>query len=484
MNLNAEQICNACMGQFLVEPKDTTVFAMAAKIDSRQINCGDMFVAMQGENVDGHNFIKDVIEKRASIVIVEKDIDEKILKLARESYVCVIKVKNSEKALADIAIEWRKNVIGKVIGITGSVGKTTTKKLVYEVLCNKYQVTANEGNYNNELGLPITLCSSNFEDDYLVTEMGMSAMGEIEYLCNIAQPEWGIITNIGEAHIEFLGSKENIAKAKAELPLAIPNNIGKIFLPTDDEYTNFIIQYAKLEERNIEIIRYGGCEFHDEIKTPQLWYEDVQYDEKGHPSFYVCIRGFWNSEIEKQKCYLNLAGKHNISNACAAIAIALRADISLTKAIETLKNTTPEDGRQEVIKAHDGYSIINDAYNANPQSMISSIETFATISTMGKRIAFLGDMLELGEYEIEAHEKVGEIVVENNIDELICVGPLSKYIFEAAIKSGMKTDCAKHFENNEDALIYLKKIAKPKDLILFKASNSMGFQKIAKDLMG
>ena len=188
MNLNAEQICNACEGQFLVEPIDTTVFAIAIKIDSRSVECGDLFIAFSGNNVDGHDYISDVIKNKASIIICEKDLNDEVLAFARENLVSVIKVDSSYEALRNIAIEWRKNIIGKVVGITGSVGKTTAKNLIYETLSIKYNVSANKGNFNNEIGLPITLCSSNFDDDFVVTEMGMSAPGEITDLCEIAQP--------------------------------------------------------------------------------------------------------------------------------------------------------------------------------------------------------------------------------------------------------------------------------------------------------
>lgn len=188
MNLNAEQICNACKGQFLVEPIDTTVFSVAVKIDSRSVECGDLFIAFSGNNVDGHKYISSAINNKASIIICEKDIDNEVLDLAKKNLVAIIKVNNSYVALRDIAIEWRKNIIGKVVGITGSVGKTTAKNLIYETLSIKYSVSANKGNFNNEIGLPVTLCSSNFDDDFVITEMGMSAPGEITDLCEIAQP--------------------------------------------------------------------------------------------------------------------------------------------------------------------------------------------------------------------------------------------------------------------------------------------------------
>lgn len=483
MNLNAEQICNACEGQFLVEPIDTTVFAIAIKIDSRSVECGDLFVAFSGNNVDGHDYITDVIKNKASVIICEKDLNDEVLDFARENLVSVIKVKSSYEALRNIAIEWRKNIMGKVVGITGSVGKTTAKNLIYETLSIKYNVSANKGNFNNEIGLPITLCSSNFDDDFVVTEMGMSAPGEITDLCEIAQPVWGVITNISEAHIEFFKSIDKIAEAKSELALAIPDNIGTMFLPMDSEYRDFVIDYAKLKERNIKLIYFGGTAYHSEIKAPQVWFEDVELDGFGRPSFIVCTKDFRDSEQERSLCKLNIVGKHNIINACAAIAVGLEADISLTKILENFKQSKPEGGRQEILKSKTGYAIINDAYNANPTSMISSLETFGKIKCDGRRIAFLGDMFELGTYEVTGHKKVGQAVFDNNMDILICVGKLSENIASQAQVAGMQKDKVIHFENVDEAKNYLEQIVNVDDVVLFKASNSMGFQEIVKELI-
>lgn len=484
MNLNAQQIKDACDGEFLVEPKDTTVFAVSIKIDSRKIECGDMFVAFKGENVDGHDFIKDVINKKASIILCEKDLDEDVLNFAKDNLTTIIKVKNSAQAITDVAIEWRKNLIGKVVAITGSVGKTSTKNFTNIVLSSKYKTTANKGNLNNEIGLPITLCSSNFDDDFVITEMGMSNFGEIDDLCKIAQPVWGLITNVGVAHIEFLKSRENIAKAKSELALSIPDEIGKMILPTDDDYRDFIIDFANLKSRNVEIIYYGGTNYHSELEGAQVWYEDVSFNDKGIPRFTVCAKGFQNIGEEKLICSLNIPGKHSIINACGAIAIGLLAGIDLSNIIESISELESESGRQEIIKSVNGFTIINDAYNANPQSMLSAIDSLNYVKCKGKKIAFLGDMKELGDFSEDGHKAVGEAVAKNNLDLLICVGEDSEYISTAAKKFGMNQDKVKHFENVEEATKFLNNNINSNDVVLFKASNSMGFQNVVKEMAG
>lgn len=189
MNLNAEQIREACDGEFLVPPLDTTVFSTALKIDSRKIECGDLFVALKGEHSDGFKYINDAINDRASIVVCDRDIADDTKIIANDHAASIIKAKDARQAIRDITVEWRKNIMGKIIGITGSVGKTSTKNFVSQVLSSKYQVTSTDGNYNNDLGLPITLCKANLEDDFVVAEMGMNAPGEIANLCDIAQPE-------------------------------------------------------------------------------------------------------------------------------------------------------------------------------------------------------------------------------------------------------------------------------------------------------
>lgn len=188
MNLNAEQILDITNGKYLVEPFDDTLYANAVKIDSRKIEAGNLFLAMKGENVDGHDYIDAALNDKASIILCENDVNDKTIEIAKDRAACIIKVDDAKEALKNISKVWRNNLMGKVIGITGSVGKTTTKNLMLEALNIKFNVSANDGNYNNDLGLPITLCKSSFDDDYIITEMGMNAPGEIADLCDIAHP--------------------------------------------------------------------------------------------------------------------------------------------------------------------------------------------------------------------------------------------------------------------------------------------------------
>lgn len=482
MNLSAKEIQKATNGEMLVMPNNNSCLVKSIKINSREVAKDDAFVAICGMQTDGHKFISDAIKNGASLIICEKNLDECNIELAKKHSSCAIKVNSSVQAITDIAKYWRVLINAKVIAITGSVGKTSTKNLVKEVLMCKYKTSANKGNLNNELGLPISLCNSNCDDDFVVSEMGMSNAGEIDSLCKIAKPHWGLITNIGEAHIQNLGSRQNIAKAKSELALSIPDDSGKMFLRADDDYRDFIIDYAKLKQRNVEIILFGACKLFDDIKCPQVWYDNVKTDENGKPSFEIHIYGFDNVCDQTVSCHINIPGKTSAINSCAALAVGIKAQIEVNKIIEVFKSINTESGRFEKLKSKYGFSIINDAYNANAVSMCSSIETFSSMACKGKKIAFLGDMFELGEYSEDAHKKVGCCVAENSIDLLICVGKDSSFIGQQAIKCGLNKNNVLQYKHTKEAVDKLLELSDFNDIVLFKASNGMGFQKIVSQL--
>lgn len=470
MKFNAKQIQQATGGIFLVEPRDTTVFAVRAEIDSRKVQCGDMFVALPGTRVDGHEFIDVALRNRASVVLCEKPIQEKTKLLAIEMNASIIQVDDCAKSLVNVATQWRNSIRAKVVGLTGSSGKTSTKNLIADVLSSEMSTTATKGNHNNELGVPITLTESEPENKALVVEMGMRGLGQIKSLCSYVQPDWGLITNVGESHIELLGSRENIAIAKGELAEAVPNTIGKMFLYADDDYRDFIIDRAKLNERNVEVILFGGTEKKD-LPYKQVWAEDIEINEEGCPSFSV------HTNEGVASCRLKLRGRHNVFNACAAIAVGLEFGISIYDCVKVLNKSLPEVGRQEVIKCPAGFTVINDAYNANPESMKASLIAFKDMHSDGKKIAVLGDMLELGDYSKACHESIGKLVSGLKIDNLICVGEDAKYI---ASTSNMEDVVL--CKNNHEALRVLESIIMPKDLVLIKASNGLKLDYIVKGL--
>ncbi|MDO5329426.1 MAG: UDP-N-acetylmuramoyl-tripeptide--D-alanyl-D-alanine ligase [Coriobacteriia bacterium] len=467
MKLNAKQIQLACGGEFLVKGSDA--FAIKAQIDSRNIEKGDLFIAFSGEKTDGHKYIDNAIRGGATVICCEKTISENTKTLAKEMGTSIILVDDSLMAINNIAKYWRDKINAKVIGITGSSGKTTTKNLIYDVLSSEFNVCATKGNHNNNIGLPITITESEPNDDILITEMGMNNLGEIQKLCQTAKPEWGLITNVGESHIENLGSRQNIANAKAELAEAIPTGTGKMFLYKEDDYRDYIIERAKLKERNIEVVLFGGREYDPSLDYAQVWAEDVVINNQGQPNFSI------HTKDQVATCRLNLRGEHNIINVCAAAAVGLACNISLYDSVSVLNKSLPEVGRQEIIECPGGYTIINDAYNANPESMKVSLKTFSTMKCDGKKIAVLGDMLELGEYTKACHEAVGKQI--QNIDKLICVGEQSKYIASASQIEDMIL-C----KDNREALTELEKIIMPKDLVLIKASNGMKLDYVVRGI--
>lgn len=483
MDLSFEEIVNACSGQILVKPNSESFKLATAVIDSRKVKENDIFFAMIGQKVDGHNFINNAIDQKASMVICEKTIDANLLALAKEKNTAILKVLSCEKALQNIALAWRNKLNATVLGITGSVGKTSSKQLCYDVLSYCFRAHRNLGNLNNELGLPITICCCDKDCQFLITEMGMSAKGEIEQLCKIAKPHWGLISNIGTAHIEYLKSQDNIAKAKSELPISLPKNSGVMFLNKADKYCDFIIEYAKLKENNIEVVLYGDDKFNDEYNSSQVWYDQAKINDDGTWTFVLCIYDKNSMSTKKARCNLQLKGRHNILNSCGAAAVGFYAGMEIENIVNAISKSLPEHGRQEILKSKYGFSVINDAYNANPVSMAASVEMLSSISCKAKKFLFLGDMFELGEYSKKGHIDVGECVDKYNIDYLICVGEHSKDIINGAKNNNMDPSNMFWFKDVDNAKNKLLDLINKDDIVLFKASNSMGFYKIVDELV-
>ena len=481
MKLDGVEILNACNGKLLNSVDLKEIIAVNAKIDSRIINKNSLFVALPGKNVDGSKFVSSAIDKGASVVVVQDFLDEDVLENANKNNCAAILTENATKALQDISFAWRKQLKAKVIAITGSMGKTTTKKLCYDVLSSKYKVTANPGNFNNALGVPLTICSSKKDDDILITEMGMSFPGEIDSYCKFTLPDWGLLTVIGDCHIENLGSRENIAKAKSELINNLNSIDSKLFLNFDDPYTAFIEEYTDIKNKNIDV-SYFSYDIKEELKNINfaVFAKNITIDQFGRLSFDVCVKEK-DKDVVSQNCKTQLIGEHNVLNILAAIEVGLKFNISLSECIDAISLSKPEVGRQEIIDTDFGYTIINDAYNANPESMKAAIDVLDSISCVGKKIAVLGDMLELGDISKKSHEMIGQVVADSDIDYLYCVGELSKNI---GIFAGSKSKDIniKYFENTSSLANEIKKTIKKDDIILFKASHGVGLQYIVDRL--
>ena len=412
-------------------------------INSKEINKDDIFVGIKGETIDGSKFYLDALKKGAKGVIINKGIyKEKV------DGKFIVEVDDTTKALQQIAAYKRDNINIPVIGITGSVGKTSTKDMISSVLSTKYKVCKTKGNLNNHLGVPLTILSLK-DEEVLVVEMGMNHLGEISVLSKIARPDISVITNVGTAHIGNLGSRENILKAKLEILDGMNN--GKLIINNDND----MLHNWYLNNKD-NVITVGINNDSDIMAT------DIKYDE------------YTNFKYKDNEITVKVGGEAFIYNSLIGIAVGSLLNIDIEDIKKGIFNLELTKMRLEIVKSKHEFTIINDCYNANYDSMKSSI-TYLSKMTGNKKIAVLGDMLELGDYSMELHRKVGEVLKDNNIDIVILVGELSKYIKETASTSN---NTVIRCNNNKEAADKVLSLAAKDDVILIKASNSMNFKEI------
>lgn len=413
--------------------------------DTRNIEIGDMYVALIG-NRDGHDFIGQV-ESSAKAVLVSKEVDTSIDN--------VILVDDTLKALGDIARYIREKSHVKVVGVTGSVGKTSTKDMIYSVVSMKYKTLKTLGNYNNHLGLPLTIFRYENED-VMILEMGMNHLGEISYLTNIAKPDIAVITNVGTAHIGELGSRENILKAKMEIVEGLKNN-GILIINGDND------MLSTVEEGNYQLKKVGiQCDSSLKVK-------DVILNETNSL--------FHLEYMDKQyEVYVPVAGEHFVLNALIAIQVGLCLDISIEDCIEGVKSFQLTKNRNDIIELKDHIQLIDGTYNANVDSMKAGIDVLSGYRS--RKIAVLADMLELGEYEEKLHREVGRYLVDKKIDMVITVGKASRYI-DDEVKNQLR---AIHCENNDEVKELLLKEIHEDDVLLIKGSNSMKLKEVVEYL--
>ena len=432
-----------------------------ASNDTRTLEKGETYFALVGEKANGAIYCKNAIEKGATVCVIQ---DYEFTKEELEEFgkkATIVKVANAEDALVKIAAYKRNLYDIEVVGITGSVGKTSTKDVVAHVLEQKFKVQKTKGNQNNRIGLPLTIMGLD-DHDVLVTEMGMNHLGEIEELSKIARPTLSLITNVGTSHIGYLGSRENILKAKLEILEGMKE--PKIIINNDNDLLN---KWAK-EEKNVEKITYG-------IKEPSDYVaENVVMKEDGN-TFDVTINQK-NYKFETKK-----AGEPFVLNSLAAIAVGNYYGIEIEKIQKAIKEVEITKNRMD-IENTDDYCIIKDFYNASFESIKPSLEYLAGLNG-GNKIAVLGDIKEVGDFSQEIHTNVGTEVAKNKIDYLITVGKEAKYIAEGAMDAGMDPDRVFAYKTNIQATMRLKEIAQKGDKILIKASNSMKFGEIYEGLL-
>ncbi|MBI5574480.1 MAG: UDP-N-acetylmuramoyl-tripeptide--D-alanyl-D-alanine ligase [Elusimicrobia bacterium] len=426
------------------------IWVTGVSIDSRTIRKGDIFFAIKGEKLDGHNFINDTISKGVAAIVVSQRVSL-IRKLP------IIYVKDTTKALQDFAKYYRNIFNVKVIGITGSNGKTTTKDILTSVLSQKSSVLSSQGNFNNHIGLPLTLFQLEKKHRYCVLEMGTNHRGEIARLCEISSPSVGIITNIGTAHIGNFGSLKNILKEKAELFNSLGSN-GIAVINNDDEFITFFAQNLKCKKITFGMKNSADIMACDILLKAENTTFSLRYKKR------------------KEKIVLPVVGLFNVYNALAGAAAAVSLGYSFNEIAAGIRNFVPQALRMETINLKNGIVIVNDSYNANPTSMRMAIENFAKIFYNNRKVLVLGDMLELGGIEIAEHKKIGEFIKTNKYaDSVLTVGDLAKHITD---KSG-----GVWFENKDKLLEYLKKNLKYGDAVLFKASRKIALEDVVNSLI-
>lgn len=413
--------------------------------DSRTLKQGEIFLALEGENFDGHNFISQAINKGAIAIITRQDYLTQSV-----SQIPQIKVKNTLSAYQKIAYLWRQQFNIPIIGVTGSVGKTTTKELIAGVLNQYGKVHKTIANYNNEIGVPKTLLELTKDHDFAVIEMAMRGKGEIALLTQIANPTIGIITNVGTAHIGRLGSREAIAEAKCEL-LANMNKNGVAILNGDND---LLLTTAQQVWQGKTII-YG-------LKNGDLKGEIINENQL---------------KIGDNIYPLPLEGEHNALNFLAAIAVAQTLNLNLEFLEQKIEISLPK-GRAKRYELPNDIAILDETYNAGLESMIASLKLLH--KTTGKRkIAVLGTMKELGEYSIQLHRQVGEMVKELNLDRLFILADESATYQIAEGAKGINTEI---FSNHKELIFRLKEVIKSGDRVLFKASNSVGLSRVVEEI--
>ncbi len=430
----------------LTESEVPDIQVNSCTTDSRTVHAGSVFVAIKGENFDGNDYAESALKNGASAAVV-----------MRGEGPCMIRVNDTRDAYCGMAGNYRDQFSPLVVGVTGSVGKTTTKEMVAAIFSSFEKDTLkNLENRNNEIGLPETVFKMDDSTKLAVFEMGMSGLGEISRLSRCVKPHAGIITYIGVSHIEMLGSRENILKAKLEIIDGMDKD-GFLVINGDDPYL--------LGARNSIPVR--TYTFGTENENCDVTANDI----KNH--------GFSTSFRIKDKEHgifeadIPCSGIHNVKDAISAYTLATRLGFDPGKCAAALSDYAPAGMRQRFRDVR-GMTVIEDCYNAAPESMESSLRILSDLDCEGKRIAVLGDMLELGKVSVDSHKKVGSLVGEFGIDILLCYGDLSSYIADEAVKAGVPE--VRHFDDKAELARYLCDIAKKGDIVLFKASRGMALE--------
>lgn len=461
-NMNLKNIAAACGGKLYAQPGLEEDAITCAVLDSRQIEKGGLFIATVGERADGHKFIPQVFEKGALCVLCEKTPRQVEAEhgVPASSWGSYILVEDCFRALREIAEFYRSQFAIPVVGITGSVGKTSTKEFIAGVLSEKYRVLKTEGNFNNEIGLPLTLLRLRQEHEAAVVEMGISDFGEMHRLSKMARPNICVITNIGQSHLNNLKNRAGILKAKTEIFDFMADD-GYVCVNGDDD---MLASLSVVKGR--EVLRYG-------LKNSDIYASDVENRGLLGSTAVMHMKG------GSYPVTVPLPGLHMVSNAMAAAMVAGLLGLSAEEIQAGIARVQPVGGRSNILRL-ENRTVIDDCYNANPVSMFAALDLLQTALT--RKVAILGDMFNLGENSDAMHEDVGRYAVNAGTDLVLCVGENARHMYDAALEAYDGTQDIRYFAFRDEMLEALPDLLRPEDTILVKASHDMGFAGVVEFL--
>lgn len=448
-NITVKDIVEMTGGVLLCGDENAEVLDIC--IDSRQIKEGDLFVPIVGERVDGHRFIESALETGAATLTSQHN----GVVVAEKPY---IRVDNTVDALQRIGAAMRERFTGAVVAVTGSVGKTTTREMIAKALSSAKKTFQTPKNFNSQIGVPITLSRMGSVDEIAALELGISEPGQMDILSEMVKPDMAVVTTIGVAHIEFMKTQQNIRHEKLSIVHCMKEG-GTLFLNGNDPLLKEAVQTEQLICRTLF---YGTEEWCDYYAKNIIYHDSY--------TTFTCVHG--NEEVE---VYLNTLGKHNVGNCVVALAVAKENGIPMETAAEVFKEFVGQ--RQKLLRLENKFTLIDDTYNASPDSMRASIDVLCDMPCEGRRVAVLGDMFELGENEVQYHREIGEFLLDKPIDEVVVLGTLSQHIKEV-LEHGDTSIKVYTFSDNEEAAIYLVATLRPEDVVLIKASNGMNLKEI------
>jgi UDP-N-acetylmuramoyl-tripeptide--D-alanyl-D-alanine ligase len=432
---------------------DATVTSVVT--DSRQVVPGALFVAIVGERRDGHAFVQDAFDRGAAGALVRRGFG---------ATGPAVGVGSTGDALLRLAGDERASSAATVVGITGANGKTSAKDMTAAVVAERFRTHASPGSFNNEIGAPISLLGAPPDTEVIVAELGARRAGDVALLCTIARPDIAVVTNVGVAHMEVFGSWATIVSASAE-PIDALADDGVAVLNADDP-----VAAGYADRTRAKVVTFGRS------PTADVRAEGVALDGDARASFDLVGGG------GRARVRLAVPGEHMVSNALAAAAVGLELGIPLEPCASALAAATVAPWRMETFETAEGFRVLNDAYNANPESMAAALRTAAVIASGGRVIAVLGQMAELGPIGAEEHERVGELAARLRVGRLITVGPEAKAIAVAGVREGIEPENVASYDDGESALADVRSHARPGDVVLVKASRVAGLERLAEAL--